>query len=169
METTSEIQCCSLEWLLQYRECLNAPERECLARHEEGQTSEIWDVNGGADAMWGFTVLWVPEERIAWAFNCGLDAQWYGNVGHPRDFETFFSDHLAPLVELPYYVGLSVTCEDCRTRLTAEERHTAHICAEAAGDKPHLVCEPCEMIRIAELVDEDGLLPRRPQDALGAL
>jgi hypothetical protein len=60
---------------------------EYMLRVQAGQHPEIWDTLGGADSetsMWGVTLLWIPEESVLWAFNCGLDPTWYYFPTHPR-------------------------------------------------------------------------------------
>jgi hypothetical protein len=56
---------------------LEALKQEWLARRHAGQACELWDVNGGADAVCGFTVLWMPEEHVCWAFHTGQEPTWY--------------------------------------------------------------------------------------------
>lgn len=58
-------------------ERLTVLKQEWLARRRAGQACELWDVRGGADAVCGFTVLWVPEEHVFWAFTAGQAPTWY--------------------------------------------------------------------------------------------
>ena len=58
-------------------EYLLALKQEWLARRHAGQACELWDVNGGAEAVGGFTVLWMPEEHVFWAFTAGQEPTWY--------------------------------------------------------------------------------------------
>jgi hypothetical protein len=127
--------------------------REWLARRDAGQACEIWAVNGGVDELWGFVVLWVPEERIALAVTLDYDdggpaIRWWGNVDHPRDFEHFFTPLRPPLVELLGYVGYRATCDDCGTPLDEQSRELTRNLALVQG---HLIpysytCEACYQV-----------------------
>jgi hypothetical protein len=98
----------------------------------------------------GFQVLWVPEERVALAitYDYGDDGpvyRWWGNVTHARDFEQFFTPLRPPLVELPYYVGMGITCDQCGERLDTASRALSGRLAEERGDDDvySYICETC--------------------------
>ena len=168
MTTNTTTVQCAMEWARHYPETASASAREWLARTDAGQACEVWEVDGGADLVGGFTVCWVPAERVAWAFNCGVEPMWYANVDHPRDFETAFTAS-SPLQPLPHYVGLSAQCLDCHTRLTARERAWAQRQAEPAGDAPDLRCESCADLSFDTWqYAMEGIL-QAPPDSLDAL
>lgn len=136
---------------LQARTDMTDVDQEWLARQEAGQACEIWEVDGGAEEMRGFTVVWVPEERVLWAFNCGLSPTWWGNVTHPEEIRTIGGGGTTPLHKLPYYVEFGARCDDCGRRLSAEQRRIAGILAETAGDCPYFSCDTCSEIGAAEI------------------
>ena len=105
-------------------ERLAALQWEELARHAAGQACEVWEVNGGAEQLWGFTVLWIPTEHVFWAFNAGKGPAWYFSPFSREmtlqclaDWETHHY-----FTRLEGYVPVSTVCQDCHRPLTAEER-----------------------------------------------
>jgi hypothetical protein len=130
--------------LRQTRDPMTALDQEWLARHDAGQYCEIWDIAGGTDTFGGFSVLWVPDEHVFWAFNAGLEPAWYvspftrdltfGLLGEPGWGQLF--------PQIRGYVPRSTVCESCGGALAPDDRdRTAYFAIEAAVWEPQ--CASC--------------------------
>ena len=146
---TSTLYQWPMEDVLRTRDPMTALDTEWLARHDAGQSCEIWDSAGGSDTFGGFSVLWVPDEHVFWAFNAGLEPAWYvspftrdctfGLLGEPGWGQLF--------PRIRGYVPLSTVCKYCQGALTADDRDRAAFSDIHAGvwDPQCLPCFDAEM------------------------
>jgi hypothetical protein len=121
--------------LLQTRDPISSLEREWLARHDAGLTCEIWDINGGADTMAGYTVLWVSDEHVFWVFNMGLEPAWHVSpFTRACTFRLFVEpDWGVSFPTIAGYVPLSTVCESGGGDLTADDRDRTALAAIQGG------------------------------------
>jgi hypothetical protein len=100
---------------------------EYMLRVQAGQHPEVWEVHGGADSdttLFGYTLLWVPEESIFLRMNCGLAPAWFYS---PFTWDDVLRDLADPdcgrgieywYSELQYYRSWSTRCDDCGAFMT---------------------------------------------------
>ena len=119
--------------------------REYMVRRQAGQQCEVWETLGGVENVWGFTILWVPEESVFWAFNCGLPATWYYS---PLTLESLLRELTDPAEcllgncsELKAYYARSTRCVDCGGPLTCADWDRALAVEDGAPDYPQ--CATC--------------------------
>jgi hypothetical protein len=139
---------------------------EYMQRFQAGQHPEIWDINGGAasaTAIWGSTILWIPEESIFLCLNCGLNPAWFYS---PLTRDALLRDlagHESPLAkwcsELRYYRSWTAACADCGTVLTSDDWTNALYLHDDTPDHPQ--CDACfrakcEAFTAAGVGDEGG-------------
>jgi hypothetical protein len=135
---------------------------EYMLRLQAGQHPEIWEVNGGANSdttLWGYTILWVPEESIFWRHNCGLDPAWYYS---PFSRDELLQD-LADLdlgrgiaywnSELKYYRAWSTRCDTCGACVTPDDWRLALVIYD--GDLHDVQCAVCFEAEQQALLDAD--------------
>jgi hypothetical protein len=134
---------------------------EYTLRREVGQHPEVWETRGGADGgdLGGYTLLWIPEESVYWAFNCGLEPAWYYSplsLGAllKQFVGVFTSDWRDWCTELKYYRAVSQACAHCGGRLDADDWTTALAIADGEPSDP--LCETCREAEYETYCREQG-------------
>ena len=136
---------------------------EYMLRFQAGQHPEVWETKGGVDSdtsIWGVTLLWIPEESVFWALNCGLEPAWYysplSRTALLRELTEWPSEARGWsdwCTELRHYRAWSATCSTCGALLTSEEWTSALYVEDGTPDKPQCdrcLAAECETFRVAQ-------------------